>query len=642
MALDKRKLSKAVKDKYLFENETFKRVAKDNPKDKIEVEIGDSKQPDFKPQVKIQRWDNEVNLSFRLKDDGVEEEIVETKGEEIVWKKGKREVRFYDLPESEALPEGGYEFEVVLLEKPATNVVEFSLNTKGLRFFYQPPLNQEQLLPGHTATETTEFDASGNIVGSRPENIVGSYAVYSSERKINYVGGKEYKCGKIGHIYRPQIEDANGVKVWGELSVDTKKGTLSVTIPQEFLDNAVYPVRHAAGLTLGYTTTPGTAFRTLSAGNEGRASVRYNSPDNGTVSSISVYCNYITSSVNVKHFLLLQTGSSIAIPPNGVTPGAAPPSAAGWSTINYTSRPSLESGVDYRIGTVRNTGLNNVQLYADSTSFGHTCLAAWTAGYATPVAPSYPPSGDLDREYGMYITYTASAAGFPFPHSPVDTDFTSSVTSMAVNMPAAVNSGDRLIAIVHYRNAGTWTTVPTGWSNLAEQGGGGSVGEMAVFEKIADGTEDGGTATWVTGTGTTAAWQVIRISGAHASTAAEVTTTSGDSSSADPPSESASWGAENNLWLAVAGHSAASAAAFTIAPTNYLGFASNGASSGGSACSIAVAYRQLNASSEDPGTFTAGGSNRWWAAATIAVRPAATGGGGGGATPTLMLMGMGT
>lgn len=51
--IDKTKLTKAVKDKYSFKDETFLRVAKDNPKDKVEVEIGDSKQPDFKPQVKV-------------------------------------------------------------------------------------------------------------------------------------------------------------------------------------------------------------------------------------------------------------------------------------------------------------------------------------------------------------------------------------------------------------------------------------------------------------------------------------------------------------------------------------------------------------------------------------------------------------
>ena len=40
--IDKTKLTKAVKDKYSFENETFKHVAKNNPKYRIEVEVGDS------------------------------------------------------------------------------------------------------------------------------------------------------------------------------------------------------------------------------------------------------------------------------------------------------------------------------------------------------------------------------------------------------------------------------------------------------------------------------------------------------------------------------------------------------------------------------------------------------------------------
>ena len=43
---------------------------KDDPKDKIEVELGDSKDSTkFHPQVKLMRWDNEVNASFRLKDE---------------------------------------------------------------------------------------------------------------------------------------------------------------------------------------------------------------------------------------------------------------------------------------------------------------------------------------------------------------------------------------------------------------------------------------------------------------------------------------------------------------------------------------------------------------------------------------------
>jgi len=213
--------------------------------------------------------------------------------------------------------------------------------------------------------------------------------------------------------------------------------------------------------------------------------------------------------------------------------------------------------------------------------------------------------------------------------APTQTQFASTVTSMPVTMPASVTSGNRLIATVSVRNSGTWSTIPTGWTQLAQQLGGGSASQLTIFEKIANGTEGGTTPTWVASVATTAIWQVQQISGAHASTASEVTTSSGDATSADPPALTPSWGTDDTLWIAVAGHAAVSAAAFTAAPTNYSGFQNNGASSGGSATSVATAYRQLNASSENPGTFTAGGSNRFWAAATIGVRPVAS----GGATP---------
>ncbi len=215
---------------------------------------------------------------------------------------------------------------------------------------------------------------------------------------------------------------------------------------------------------------------------------------------------------------------------------------------------------------------------------------------------------------------------FPVLESVTDTDFATSVTSMAVNMPTTVNPDDRLIALCHVRNAGTWTTVPAGWRNLKEQLGGASVGELSIFEKVADGDEDDTTATWVTGTGTSAAWQVLRVSGAHTTTNAEVTSTSGDVSDANPPSETASWaGSEDNLFIAVAGHSAISTTAWSAAPSGYSGFAQNGASSGGAACCVAHGYKESAADTDDPGTFTVSGSNRFWAAATIVIRPTESG-----------------
>ena len=202
--------------------EHIKIIAKDDPKDLIELEVGDSKDPDFKPQVKISRWQNEVNLSMRL----VHEETAPTKkqdGNIISWEGKKVATKVYPI-------EDGNRFEIILKEKPKTNVVEFTLQTKGLDFFYQPELTQEEKDEG----------------AERPENVIGSYAVYASEQKTNYAGGKEYKVGKVGHLFRPKATDATNDWVWVDLNIVKNPdgtGIMTKTIPQSFLDKATYPVR---------------------------------------------------------------------------------------------------------------------------------------------------------------------------------------------------------------------------------------------------------------------------------------------------------------------------------------------------------------------------------------------------------------
>ena len=47
-------------------------LAKSDEKDRIEVEVGDSKQnAKFYPQVKVMRWDNECNVSISKQNRGV-------------------------------------------------------------------------------------------------------------------------------------------------------------------------------------------------------------------------------------------------------------------------------------------------------------------------------------------------------------------------------------------------------------------------------------------------------------------------------------------------------------------------------------------------------------------------------------------
>lgn len=369
------KLNKKVKEKYLIENNTFAFIPKDNDKNRIETEIGDIKQPDFHPQVKIKRWDNEVNFSVRLKHEE-ENPIISSKDEKINWKGDKIEVDFYDIKEGE----GGYEFEVTLKEKPKTNVVEFSLNTKGLDFFYQPKLTQEEIEHG----------------AIRPENVVGSYAVYASEEKINCIGGKEYKTGKVGHIFRPRIEDVNGNWVWGELKIE--KETLSVTIPQEFLDNATYPVKHAAGLTFGYTTDPSSSTNF----SKGTLTGNKYSGSAGAGTSMSVYAIYYNGTGRVKLGLYLNSDDSL----KGYTDELTLPTSAGsWTSGNFVSSPAL-SAVDYKLEIfVGGSGENQARLYYDNNSVDRFQLGTSYGSFPDPFSGYTTYNNSL--QFGLYVTYSA-------------------------------------------------------------------------------------------------------------------------------------------------------------------------------------------------------------------------------------------
>jgi hypothetical protein len=118
---------------------SYSLVAKSDVKDRIDVEVGDSKDAStFQPQVKLMRWDNEVNFSVRLANVVLAGATYSQTGDVITWQKGDIISRFYSLPVSEIHPEGGYEFEVILNSKPTTNVIQMSMETKS-RFLLSTP-----------------------------------------------------------------------------------------------------------------------------------------------------------------------------------------------------------------------------------------------------------------------------------------------------------------------------------------------------------------------------------------------------------------------------------------------------------------------------------------------------------------------
>ena len=167
-------------------------IEKKDNHSKIEVEIGDIKQESFFPQAKLKYWDNECNFSIRYNKDP--DGTYELKDNKVSWesKDKKKKVHMYEL---EGFEDGGFEIEVELLEKPTSNIIEYTIQTKMFDFDYQPELTQDEINDG-------KF---------RPENVIGSYAVCHKTGINNIVDqygnsiGNQYKTGKVFHIFRPDM-----------------------------------------------------------------------------------------------------------------------------------------------------------------------------------------------------------------------------------------------------------------------------------------------------------------------------------------------------------------------------------------------------------------------------------------------------
>lgn len=358
---------------------------KDDPKDRIEIEVGDTKQVDFYPQLKIMRWDNEVNLSVRLSDAELENKPPVTELDKIRLVADTKELEFYDVLPNEEHPEGAYKFEYILKEKPKSNKLTFSIQTKGLNFYYQPELTQKEIDEGV----------------SRPDNVVGSYAVYhATEGGMNDIDGMEYKVGKFCHIYRPKITDAKGEWTWADLHIDVEQGLYEVTIPQEFLDKAVYPIK--SNDTFGYTSEGG------SNDNVGEdvivGSVFTGAA--GTGSSITIaQTNNVPQTADVKAGVYVHSDSSFLT--NGGTETLTCQYFDTTKTFNFVTSPTF-TATDYVLiawATNSTAGSWFIKYDSGDTNQGHQDSQAF-GSFPDPATFTHN-----DRKYSTYATYTASGGG---------------------------------------------------------------------------------------------------------------------------------------------------------------------------------------------------------------------------------------
>lgn len=422
MKLTRSQLSDDVAQLHRTENNALVRTAKDASSDRIEVEIGDTKSEDFFPQAKIKRWDNEVNFSLRWKTDDPATPELSTDRDKIVYRKGKQAFRAYHLEPGEVGEDGGLEIDIVLDEKPETNVFEFTLQTKELDFFYQPALTPEEIADG----------------AERPENVVGSYAVYHKSKANNRVGGKAYRTGKAFHIYRPKVTDAKGNETWAELAIDEQAGVLSVTVPQNFLDEAVYPV--IVDPTFGYTSVGASGdYRDTNQ----YYATKFTAPEDGLVDSVSVYNGY-TDNRNMKGLVI---DSSLDIVPNGIGNPVATGTTASWETSPYSNKPSITGSSDYWLTGIVSSGF--FQYRYDSGSPNQSFfLSSGGGNYSNPTNPSGGTVFYSNDKFSIYATYTAGGGATNVEATPSAQSATTSQPSPSVTAERNVEVAPTAQAVV--------------------------------------------------------------------------------------------------------------------------------------------------------------------------------------------------
>lgn len=224
------------------------------------------------------------------------------------------------------------------------------------------------------------------------------------------------------------------------------------------------------------------------------------------------------------------------------------------------------------------------------------------------------------------------SGSYAAPSGPVVESVTTGGTSGAnvstynVVLPATVNSGDTLVAAIASDQdpTVTWDNSTAGtWTSRVDVTEGVNV-RLTVYSKIADGTEDGLTLAIGLSTQQQGNWAVFRISGAHGDIEVGTASSSGGTSTRHviPPSVTASWGAENNLFLGLMARDDSTTTPGTRAPRYTFGEVTNGASS-----SIGVLEYQhvvvAEATQQPRGVYLSAGEN--WVANTLVIRPAAAG-----------------
>jgi hypothetical protein len=216
---------------------------------------------------------------------------------------------------------------------------------------------------------------------------------------------------------------------------------------------------------------------------------------------------------------------------------------------------------------------------------------------------------------------------FPTHASPITTGSDSATaTTRSVTLPT-FSAGDRIIVIANVRDAGTASISTAGWTqleNLTDQATA-SMRFIAYYRDMQAG--DASTITLINAVSAKAAWALIKFSAGtfDSGVGPYHANATGSSATPDPPNVAPGAGALDFTWIAAFGQLQQSSTISVYPLTGDNTLVSTSGGSGTTGCHVGFCDQDINASSENPGTFTSSLSGHW-VALTIGVAPAAAGG----------------
>jgi hypothetical protein len=146
---------------------------------------------------------------------------------------------------------GGIDIFITAKVKPASSAIEFTYASGTVIPYHEPPLSvqykdgwSDEFQADIKVTETQVVRVKdGVVLVARPEYVVNSIAFYADNKSgdMTASGGKNYRTGKVGHLYRMKAVDNAGKSAWFDWSMPSPT-QIRLTDTTGILQTGAYPI----------------------------------------------------------------------------------------------------------------------------------------------------------------------------------------------------------------------------------------------------------------------------------------------------------------------------------------------------------------------------------------------------------------